>query len=382
MKDNGLSAGGAGGNQLMIIDGYNGYIYNVNTMNFSTISGGGWPGNPTTLEFLDGYFIVGVSGSMNVYASNLYDGTTWNALAYSPVTGASDIVQSVFNLYQQLWIIKQYTTEIWYDTGTSPSVGFPFARESGAVIDYGTCAPWSCARGENSLFFLANVRDNDGGEMVGVVQISGVAPQLVSPFAVTASMSQYAVVSDAFGYCYSQGGHTFYVLTFPSANATWVYDVSTKLWHERSTWTGSPYAIGRHVGNCYANFNGMHLVGDYASGNIYQLVNNIYQDNGLPLVSMRTAQVLFDKRDFNEIAIHRLIVDCEMGVGGGAALSWSKDGGHSWSNEHPGSMGTAGQYYGRMVWRKLGRFPYGFIPRITISDPVKRVLLGAYAEVS
>ena len=306
----------------MITDGVNGYILDVTTPPgaFSTVSGGGWPGNPTTLEYLDGYFIVGVAGSMSVYASNLYDGTTWGALAFSPVSGASDTVQCVINYAQQLWIIKQWTMEVWYDTGTAPSVGFPFSRESGAVIDYGTPAPWSAARGGNAFFFLANVRNNDGGEMVGVVMVQGYAPQVISPPAIVYQISQFSSISDAFGYCYSDSGHTFYVLTFPSANATFVYDETTKMWHERSTWTGSPYAIGRHVGNCYAWFNGMHLVGDYASGNIYQMKTGVYQDNGNPLVSMRTAQVLWDKRDFKPIAIHRLDVDAEMGVGEGLAL--------------------------------------------------------------
>ena len=346
-----------------------------------------FPGNPATLEYLDGYFLIGVAGSMVVYASNLFDGTTWSPLAFSPVMGAPDAVECVFNYSQQLWIIKQYTTEVWYDTGTAPSAGFPFSRESGAVIDYGTSASWSAARGANSLFFLANQRNNDGGILVGVVQISGYTPQVVSPPAIVYQWSRYSVSSDAFGYCYSDGGHTFYVLTFPSANATWVYDATTKMWHERSTWTGSPYAIGRHFGNCYANFSGMHLVGDYESGGIFQMSQGLYQDQingqgqGIPLVSMRTAQVLFDKQGYDPIGIPRLVVDVEMGVGGGATLAWSKDGGHKWSNEHPGSMGQTGQYSGRLVWRKLGTFKYGFIPRITISDPVKRRIFGAIAEV-
>jgi hypothetical protein len=380
MKNNGLAASGIGGNQLMITDGANGYIYNVNTGIFTTISGGGWPGKPTTLDYIDGYFVIGVAGSMSAYASNLYDGTTWNALATSPVSASPDPIQCVFNLHQQLWIIKQHTSEVWYDAGTPTSTGFPFARMSGAVIDYGTVAPWSVARGDNSIFFLASARNNDAGEFVGVVELAGGTPQIISTAAITYQMGQFTTITDAFGYCYSEGGHTFYVLTFPSANATFVYDASTLMWHERSSWTGSPYAIGRHVGNCYACFNGLHLVGDYGNGNIYQMKTGAYTDNGQPLVSMRTAQMLFDTQGFEPVAIHRLIVDAEMGVGGSAALSWSDDGGHTWSNEHPASLGALGQYRGKLTWRKLGIHPYGWIPRSTITVPVTRVIMGAYVE--
>jgi hypothetical protein len=458
MKNNGLAASGIGGNQLMIVDGTNGYIYNVSTGNFFTcgtqgsnitgsvaagtfvnqetvtqatsgatsiLIGGppsssgplkvasvtgspdnshtwtgatsgatftptatpsaftsGWPGNPVTLDYIDGYFVIGVAGSMSAYASNLYDGTSWNALATSPVSASPDPIKCVFNLHQQLWIIKTHTSEVWYDAGTPTSTGFPFARMSGAVIDYGTVAPWSVARGDNSIFFLAAARNNDTGEFVGVVELQAGVPQIISTAAISYQIGRFTTISDAFGYCYTENGHTFYVLTFPSANATFAYDASTLMWHERSSWTGSPYTIGRHVGNCYASFNGLHLVGDYASGNIYRMATGIYTDNGQPIVAVRTALPVFDRQGFEGVMIHRLFVDMETGVGGGLSLAWSDDNGHTWSNEHAASLGTTGQYRCRAAWRKLGYHPYGFIPRITISDPCKRVIMGAYAEVS
>ncbi len=381
MADNGLAASGVGGNQLMIIDGVAGYIYNISTAAFAAISGGGWPGNPIALAYIDGYFVVAPSGSMSAYASNLYDGTTWNALATSPISAAPDLIKCIFNMEQQLWIIKEYTSEVWYDAGVPTSQGFPFQRSGAAVLDYGTPAPWSAARGGNSLFFLANERHNDGGELVGVVQIVGQGgnPQVVSPPPINYRIGQLSTVVDAFGYCYSDGGHTFYVLTFPQGNATFVYDASTGLWHERSTWTGGAYAIGRHVGNCYAYFAGMHLIGDWQSGNIYKMQAGIYTDNGQPIVSVRTCQHVADKKDLQNIFIKRLHVDMETGVGGSAALSWSDDGGHTWSNDYTASIGAVGQYKARAVWRRLG-VSRDRIFRVAVSDPVKRVILGAYGE--
>lgn len=102
MADNGLAAGGVGGNQLMIVDGANGYIYNVSTGVFTTISGGGWPvGGAGSLTYIDGYFVIANANSMSASASNLYDGTTWSALATSPVSAAPDLVQAVINVHQQ-----------------------------------------------------------------------------------------------------------------------------------------------------------------------------------------------------------------------------------------------------------------------------------------
>lgn len=386
MADNGLTSAGVGGNQLMIIDGIGGYVYNVQTASFSTISGGGWPGNPISLAYMDTYFIVGVAGSMQMYCSDPYDATTWGTLAVASAMGLPDTVQAVFNMQQQLWVIKQYTSEVWYDTGTATSVGFPFSRMSGAVLDYGTAAPWSCARGANSLFFLAQEREGDAGEMIGVVQILGqdFTPTPITPPAIVWQWSQYGSAVDAFGYCYSMEGHTFYVLTFPSANATWVYDATVKLWHERSTYIpGSPYQVYRHVGNCYALFNGMHLLGDYEAGNIYQMRSDAYTDNGSPIVSVRTMSPLWDKDKSDMIFLHRLYVDMKTGMGSvnpaNITLSWSTDGGHIFTRPYAASIGAIGQYATRAVWRRLGT-GRDFTFRLEISDPVERVLMIGYVE--
>jgi hypothetical protein len=302
----------------------------------------------------------------------------------SPVSAAPDIVQRIFNLHQQLWIIKQYTSEVWYDTGTSPSVGFPFSRMNAAVIDYGTPAPWSCARGNNGLFFLAWERDNDGVALIGVVQIQQFTPQLITPPPIVYIWSQYAYIADAFGYCYSDAGHTFYVLTFPTANATWVYDATTGMWHERSTYSGTPYTVSRHYGNCYVNYNGSHLLGDYLTGNIYYMSQNLYQDNGNPLIAVRTCQPVFEPKDNKAFSISRLMLDMELG---GSSLvsnpvvscSFSSDGGHTYSKQYPRAIGGTGSRKYKVTWKRLG-WARDKTFKFVISDPVKRVIMGAYIE--
>lgn len=387
--DNGLTSAGAGGNQLALIDSDYGYTYNVNTGTFAAISGGGWPSSGMeSICYIDGYFIGAIKGSMTVGASDLFDGTTWNALATSPVSAASDLVKIVANLSQQLWIIKEYSSEAWYDAGVATSSGFPFRRMSGAVFNYGTTAPASAAIGGDSLFFLATQRQGNAGELVGVAQIAAQTyqPQLVTPPAILYQWNQYATTTDAFAYCYTSEGHTFYVITFPIANATWAYDVSTQLWHERSTYVGSPYRIIRHFSNCYAYFAGKHLVGDYQAGNIYELRSDVYADGSLPLVSMRICPHLADKDDNKNVFIRRLEIDLEGGVGSTSTgsdpqigLSWSDDGGHSWSNQYTTSMGKVGEFKTRAVFRRLG---YGRdrVFRITISEDCKRILLSSFAS--
>ena len=170
MKSNGLSSAGVGGNQICIVDGTAGYIYNVVTGIFSTSVS---PITPTHVEFIDGYFVA-IDNSMSFWTSEIYNGLLWNPITQNPVQAASDNIQALLNLHQQLFFIKQYTTEVYYNTGTPTSQGSPFSRMSGAVIDFGTPAPWSVARGANSAFFLATERVDDGGSFVGVVELQWV----------------------------------------------------------------------------------------------------------------------------------------------------------------------------------------------------------------
>lgn len=390
MKNNGVTVSGVGGNQLMIVDGSAGYIYNVNTGVFtssSAFTGGGFPATgANSLEFMDGYFVVSQPNSMNTVCSDLYDGTNYHSIAVAPIEGFPDKIQSIWQVQEQLFFIKEYSTEIWYDAGIDAAQGFPFSRMTAAVLDMGTPAPYSVAKGVDGLFMLGSRKIGDGPNFVGAVSVVSDTPKIISPPAITLQMMAWKPWSDVIGYCYEQEGHSFYVLTSPSANQTFVYDASIGdpmvAWHERSTYiSGSMYKVNRHVSNSYVNFLGNHLVGDFRNGNIYTLASSLYSDNDTPLISFRTAEILSDnKRDLNSLRINRIQVDAEMGVNGNIAFSFSQDGGHTWSSDYMESLGLTGEYGRSAKWRRVGTFPYGMVARFAISDPCKRVLINGYVD--
>jgi hypothetical protein len=84
----------------------------------------------------------------------------------------------------------------------------------------------------------------------------------------------------------------------------------------------------------------------------------------------------------------RFQLECETGVGlasGQGAepmlmLQWSKDHGHTWSNEVWVSAGKHWEYRWRAIWRRLGR-SRDLVFRVVVSDPVKWALLNAYLDV-
>lgn len=298
---------------ITVTAGGTGYT-GVPTVTVSAPEGTTFIDNPRQLEYMDGYFVVS-DGSMSSYTSNLNNGTIWNALTKNPVQAAPDFIQAMINSHQQLFFIKQYTSEVYYNTGTPTSSGSPFSRLPGAVIDYGTMAPWSVARGGNSVFFLANQRDGDTGSFAGVAMLVGYTPTIISPPSITYRMSLSTDLSQCFGYCYNDEGHVFYVLTNPVDNWTFVYDATTQMWHERSSSDLSNADISRDMGNCYVFFSGMHIVGSQFTGNLYEMSSKFYTDAGLPIVAEQTTQRLADEDYLDDIFIGELKVDVEAGVG-------------------------------------------------------------------
>jgi hypothetical protein len=238
------------------------------------------------------------------------------------------------------------------------------------------------AKLDNGLFWLgADARGN------GIVyRANGYTGQRISTHAVEWQIQQYGDISDAIAYTYQQDGHAFYVLTFPSANATWVYDVSTQAWHERAGFSNGQFT--RHRSNCQMNFNNEIIVGDYENGKLYAFDLDKYTDDTATQKWLRSWRALpSGQNNLKRTAQHSLQLDCEAGVGlvtgqGSDAevmLRWSDDGGHTWSNEHWRSMGKIGQTGRRVLWRRLGMTLKlrDRVYEVSGTDPVKIAIMGA-----
>ena len=140
-------------------------------------------------------------------------------------------------------------------------------------------------------------------------------------------------MADAVAYSYQQDGHTFYQITFPTGNETWVYDVSTQLWHQRAYLDPATGTLGRHRSNSHMYFAGKHVVGDYKNGDLSTLDLDYFMDGTAPLPAIRAASHI-SGQNYEWIIHNRLQIDMETGVGlstgqGAApivALDWSDDG--------------------------------------------------------
>lgn len=363
------------GTQLAITNGVNGYIYSV-TGGFQIIASVNFfPAN--TVNFFDNYFVFDRLGTNQFFVSASLDGTTYSALDYASATVNPSFVMGIKVQQENLMIFKQTAIETWYDSG---ALAFPFARYDGATIERGCVAALSIIKQDNSVFFL--------GDDLMFYRLNGVIPVRVSTHALEAEWRQYAVVSDAFSMTYDWEGHKFIVVTFPTANATWIYDIATNLWHERISYTSTYTSYGRWRGNASAEVYNKVLIGDAYSGQIGYLDDSTYTEFGNPIVGQLTSPYLHSDR--KRIFMPRFELDIESGVGlttGQGSdpqimLNWSDDGGHTFSAlQLWNSMGVLGAYKQRLRWTRLGS-ARARILQITVSDPVKRTIIGAYGDTA
>jgi hypothetical protein len=308
----------------------------------------------------------------------------FNALDFASADGSPDGVVAINVDHRQLWVFGTDSVEVWYNAGLA---NFPLTNIQGAFNEVGCVAAFSVAKLDNTLFWLGTDARGQGI----VYRAQGYAASRVSTHAVEYAIAQYGNIADALAYTYQEEGHSFYVLTFPSANATWVYDVATQAWHERAGWVNG--AFTRHRSNCQCNFGGNIIVGDFENGNIYTLDLNTYADNGQPQKWLRSWRALPQgQNNWKRTAQHSLQLNCESGTGLNLGqgsdpevmLRWSDDGGHTWSNEHWSQMGKIGQYYRRVFWRRLGMTLKlrDRVYEISGTDPVKIDIVGAELLIS
>lgn len=366
------------GTQLFVACNGPSYIYNSQTNVFSQITDSDFPG-AGTVGYLDGYFVFNEPNSQKIWVTGLLDGTSVDPLDFTSAEGSPDGVVGIIVDHREVWVFGTNSVEVWYDSGNAD---FPLSRIQGAFNELGCVAAYSIAKMDNGLFWLG--KDARGQGIV--YRANGYTGQRISTHAVEWHIQQYGNLSDAIGYTYQQDGHSFYVLIFPGADTTWVYDVATQAWHERAGFVNGQFT--RHRSNCQVFFNNTVLVGDYENGNIYAFDLQTYADNGAAQKWLRSWRALpAGQNNLKRTAHHSLQLDLETGVGlisgqgsnPQVMLRWSDDGGHTWSNEHWVSIGKIGEYYRRAIWRRLGMTMKlrDRVYEISGTDPVKIDITGA-----
>jgi len=356
-------------------------------LNFSVLpsSDGAFTGGDV-VDIVDNYFVYNRPNTQQWAASNLLSPITYGLSYASKFTGPDNLVSIICD-HGQVYLLGETTSEVWSDVGTFP---FAFQRIPGSSSQHGIAAKFSVARLGNTFAYLAK---NNRGQSE-VVMMNGYFPQRISTHAVENTLVNQKV-SDAIAYTYQLEGHECYVITFPSLDLTWVYDIATQLWH-KWLWVDNQNNYHRHRSNCSAVFQGLVLVGDYQNGQIYQLDPTNFTDDGERIRRVRRCPHLvtdLQRQYFDEFQIQfQPGVGLEgitnpplnqetVGANPQAMLRWSNDGGSTWSNEYWSNIGLVGKYKNRIIWRRLG-MARDRIFEVVVTDPVFACIISANLKAS
>lgn len=373
--DNGLA--------IVLVDGTaNGYAIDMTNNDFGVIIDPSFYGADFVIYF-DSFFIFNRPATNQFYISLsfvsyalLVAGTSFDPLDIASKSGYGDNIVGLAISQPYFILVGTLSSEVWYNSGAAD---FTFARVQGTFIPHGCAAPYSIATQDIFAFWLA--QDLQGTAIV--IKAKGAVAERISTHAIEVEISAFARRSDMIGFCYQQQGHAFYILTSPSAEKTYVYELGTGQWHERS-WLNANGEFKRHRANCMAFAYDKNLCGDWQNGKLYIMSPDVYTDEGNPITRLRTFPHMIQNGD--RVIYNSFVVDIQCGTDDDPAddpqlsLRWSDDKGVSYGNPVLQSMGKQGEYLTQIQYNRLG-IARDRIFEVSWSVPVKTALNGAFVEM-
>jgi len=231
---------------------------------------------------------------------------------------------------------------------------------------------------------LSNPKDSNGHSIGGIYYTSSFyVKQSVLSIASASSLGQ-----TYFEYLTVAGS------TYFAASATYSYSGGYSVWQWPSSVAplfpvspGNNYSATIIYTTTTSTGNYVSYFCDYQNGNIYNLSENAYTDNGVPIV--REIITRHVTSSFNRFRPSLIYLDMDTGVGlqtGQGSnpqmmLMYSKDNGRTWSGERRVSIGAVGQYLTRVLWRRFGSTRDATF-RFRYSDPTKFVITDGAMKIT
>lgn len=282
-------------------------------------------------EYISNYTVLTEQGGRRFQWSDIADPTDLPGLNFSTADGRDDNLIRPVAINGALYLFKETSHEIWYNTGLSGASAFE--RQSGGVYDVGLLAHGLICKVPGGAFFVG---DDGRAHLIS----GGVNP--VSIPAVEVSIRKNTPRSC---FLYEAFGHTFCVIAFADRVA-WVYDIASGEWHERAEGA----ELGPWRATCSAKNGGVWYAG--RDDGLYRFAE-VATDGDMPLVKEMTSRTLTVERrkfvtDLLE-AFPRQGFEAQK-----LELEVSRDGGVTWTAPKQANIGPVGNYGGRVTWRGLG----------------------------
>lgn len=268
--------------------------------------------------------------------------------------------------------------EVWSNSGNPE--GFPFSWSH--TVPAGLIAQHALAGGTDEFAeILLWVADDNT-----VRRLDGYEPTVVSPPWLNRRIERVTDKTTLEACVYTSAGYKFWQLSCD--DWTVVFNNSMGKWFERTSYLQSRSRITQAftVGDAFPNVS-KWLCGDMLSGKVQEITADALTEDGEPLVWMIES---LEVKDFpNRIQVARADFDIAAGVGIATgldpiqtdptvAISWSDDGGVTWSRPLLRKLGRQQIATRRVTVLNTGLSgPQGRRWRLEISDPVDVMFFGA-----
>jgi hypothetical protein len=289
----------------MLIDGANIFVITENGSSVTSevvtdpnAPGGTFTGGrPLYVATFGNRFVVSESGTPNFYLSQINLAGNANTYFTNPSTSAalngraSGVIGQFAVLQNQLYIMCDFTTDVWANIITTLTVGgvtveFPWKLNSSYNFDYGIADPNSLSVDFGMMVWLA--RNSTG--LITFMMTGGQKPDVISSQAINVLLQNSAnegeispfLSNEVDGFLYQYENTIFYRTSAGKFldsgnldiedNANCIeYNFSTGKWGRCIELNGERNRITKHV-----YFNNTHLVTVLGDAAIYEMAGNIY----------------------------------------------------------------------------------------------------------
>lgn len=373
------------GGQIGIAAGGNIYAFTLatNTLSAALLSGG-----YTHIAFAGSFGFAFQVTTGKTLISSPNDLTAWDPATFFQRSLFADPARAIFADENNLiWTLGTDSFEVRYNSGQGTQ---PWVPLSGLVGPYGIASPFGIGLSPAGNFWITRNAAGIGRFVVS----SGGAPVPVGTYAIDAQIDKFASsagVSDAEVLVYDQGGHTAATVALASAQAmnptvpcSFSYDVEGKTWTKRGRWSNGAWQLW--APRCHVLAFGKHLVGDRATGTIWQLDQTSAADiDGNGIRRLRRTPHLNQEHQRRPIDQVELLMDVigpavqapAQGSDPRMMLRLSKDGARTWGNERQCGIGKIGEFRKRCLWTQLGA-PSDAVFEFSYSEPVPAAIVDGY----
>jgi hypothetical protein len=337
--------------QLIIVDGENGYFYNFDDRLFGQITDPDWRGS-VWAEEMDGYAIFVAPDTDQFYISDLDNVGDLNALDFSSADSAPDKLVTHRVRSGELLLFGRNSIEIWVN---SAGVDFPFSRYGAAYIDVGCVGYRAVINAADTIYWVGERRGTPS-----VFELNGHQPVPISTMAVEQALAACDALEDINLWTYKVAGHEFIGMLVPGSNTTWVYDAVTRKWHERCELVDGEYVAW--PAEQYFYFQGKNYL---AFGNaLYEVTEDNAQGLRGHLLRERTWPHMLAP-SFEPVAYRGLELQMSTGTvkpdeafdpsrEASVILEISNDGGYTWGAPLYKNLGATGRWMETIRWLMLG----------------------------